>query len=99
MAIGRAERRAGRHVLIAPAFPAEQVEAALDLIELLDLAWHDCYGEAAPPQSVIDDVLTVAHGDLRELVQTARLAVIDWRDLRLAADSIRRRGQPGPSLR
>lgn len=64
---------------------ATDVDAALDVIELMELAWHDCYGEPSPPEQVIDDVLTVSRGDLASLASAALLGVTDWRDLRLAA--------------
>jgi hypothetical protein len=40
---------------------------------------------------VIDDILLVGRGDLGGLVSAARLALTDWRDLRLTADSSRSR--------
>jgi hypothetical protein len=60
-------------------------EAALDLFELLELAWHDCYGDITPPQQVVEDVWRFAEGDLGRLAAAARLAVTDHRDLHLAA--------------
>ena len=63
---------------------------ARDVLVLTEMAWHDCYGEAAPPASVIDDILVVADGDLGRLVQAALLAVTDFRDLRVVADAKRR---------
>lgn len=65
---------------------ASLVEAALDVLELMELAWHDCYGESTPPEQVIDDVLTVSQGDLPALASAALLGVTDRRDLRLAAE-------------
>jgi len=62
---------------------------ALDGLELLDLAWHDCYDEPAPPDDVLEDVWFVAHGDVGALVAAAHLAVLDSRDLRLSADELR----------
>lgn len=64
-------------------------EAVLDVLELTEFAWHDCYGEVSPPDSVIDDVFVVARGSVTGFVRAARLAVEDFRDLRLAADSLR----------
>jgi len=64
-------------------------EVALDVLELTELAWHDCFGEITPPDSVIDDIWLVSAGDLRELVVAARLAVTDHRDLRMAANRLR----------
>jgi hypothetical protein len=57
----------------------------------MDLAWHDCYGKVAPPDDVLDDVLYLAGGDLAALVRHAHLAVIDFRDVRVAADHKRSR--------
>jgi hypothetical protein len=91
MAIGRAARRAEREPAVQESFGLDRAAAALDLLELLELAWHDCYGEVTPPDDVIDDVLLVARGDMSSLARAARLAVEDSRDLRLAADEVRRR--------
>jgi hypothetical protein len=56
------------------------------------MAWHDCYGprELELPAAVLDDVLVLAHGDLARLVRAAPAAVIDFRDVRMAADARRR---------
>ncbi len=64
-------------------------EAALDLLELTELAWHDCYGEVRPPEQVIDDILTVSAGRLDLLSRASRLAVEDFRDLRMQAEAVR----------
>jgi hypothetical protein len=89
MTIGRANRRAERDRRARNAFGSD-AGAALDLLELTEFAWHDCYGEVTPPDQVLDDIFVVADGTLAGLVRAARLAVEDFRDLRLAAD--RRRG-------
>jgi hypothetical protein len=70
-------------------FGKHKADAALDLLELTELAWHDCYGEITPPEKVIDDILVCSRGDLGELAQAARLAVEDYRDLALRADDVR----------
>ena len=88
MAVGRAQRRAERRARFAEEF-GTKAETALDLVDLLELAWHDCYGEITPPDRVIEDVLVCARGSLERLIKTALLAVTDWRDLRLAADDVR----------
>lgn len=88
MAIGMSERRAGRRTKVAVMF-ADRTDRALDLIELMEMAWHDAYGEASPPESVVDDVLLLSEGNLRALIRWARLAVTDWRDVRVEADKIR----------
>lgn len=67
----------------------QEAPAALDLLELLALAWHDVHGDLAPPADVVEDGWRVAGGDLGRLVGAARLAVTDWRDLRVAADRVR----------
>jgi hypothetical protein len=91
MAVSREERRNERRPRVVALFPSGEVTAALDLLELAELAWHDCYGEITPPDEVIGDILVVSEGDLAKLVAAARLAVRDWRDLRLSADSVRSR--------
>jgi hypothetical protein len=55
------------------------------------MAWHDCYGprELEVPAAVLDDILLLAHGDIATLVRLARAAVIDFRDVRMAADAER----------
>jgi hypothetical protein len=65
------------------------VDAALDLLELVELAWHDCYGEVTPSEAIIDDILVVSRGTLGGMISAAHMAVIDWRDLKVAADTIR----------
>ncbi len=66
-----------------------QSGAALAIFELLELAWHDCYGEVSPPDAVLEDVWTASRGHLDDLALAAHLAVVDFRDLRLNADQIR----------
>ncbi len=83
----RASRREQRRGRVAAAF-GPSGEAALDLLELTEFAWHDCYGEASPPDEVVNDILTVAQGRLDSLVHAARLAVEDYRDLRMQAAAI-----------
>jgi hypothetical protein len=88
MAMSRAERRAEREPRAMQQY-GDQATAVLDVLELTELAWHDCYGEVTPPVEVIDDIFTAAQGDLAAFVSAARLAVHDFRDLRVTADSIR----------
>jgi hypothetical protein len=59
--------------------------ADLDLLELTELALHDCFGEVSPSEEVIDDILIVSGGTIDGLIKAVRLAVIDSRDLRIAA--------------
>lgn len=91
MAIGSAQRREERRQSIEASFPSNHVEAALDLLHLTDMAWHDCFGpdELALPDRVLEDVLLLADGGLVALVRVAREAVIDFRDVRVAADGRR----------
>lgn len=88
MAVGRAERRAGRRTKVAVLF-ADRTDRALDLLELLEMAWHDTHGEVTPPEDLIDDILLMSEGNLRQLIRWARLAVEDWRNVRVAADDVR----------
>lgn len=60
-------------------------------MELVELAWHDCYGEITPPANVIEDIVVSSEGSLAKLISCARLAVIDSRDLHLVAEGIRTR--------
>lgn len=87
----RNERREGARDRATLEF-GDRADGALDLLELLELAWHDTHGEASPPTEVLDDVWVVASGDLARLASASRLAVADWRDLRLSADELRARG-------
>ncbi|MFF5225426.1 hypothetical protein [Dactylosporangium sp. NPDC000521] len=91
MAIGRDQRRRDRRPRIMRQFDPQEVETALDLLELTDMAWHDCYGprELEIPERVLDDVLLLAHGNLAELIRFAREAVMDFRDVRIDADAER----------
>lgn len=88
VAISRADRRAARSQRARREFGPD-AEAALDLLELTDLAWHDCYDEITPSEQIVDDMFVVAGGSLAGLIQAARLAVEDFRDLRVAADRVR----------
>jgi hypothetical protein len=86
--VGRAARRATREPDVTRSF-GPHAAVALDLLELTELAWHDCYGDVTPPDSVIEDILVVAGSDLGRLIHAARQAVEDSRDLRVSADRIR----------
>ena len=66
---------------------ASQADAALDVLELTDLAWHGCYDEISPPDQVVDDILAVSRGRLDLLAQAARLSVEDCRDLRMQVEA------------
>lgn len=88
MPISRAERRAIREPRAREEF-GRDADAVLDILELTELAWHDCYGETTPPDAVVDDIFVVAGGTIASFGSAARLAVEDFRDLRLAANDLR----------
>ena len=92
MAVSRAERRAERRERVVTTFGEGQAETVLDLLELTELAWHDCYGEITPSDDIIDDLLVCSRGELAGLVRAARLAVTDWRDLKVWAQTERTNG-------
>jgi hypothetical protein len=93
VAIGRAERWRERQPRVSATFgeDAQTQKRVAAVFELMEMAWHDCYGEVSPPEAVVDDVLLCSRGKLGDLIDAAQLAVIDWRDLRLQADDLRRR--------
>lgn len=88
MTVSRAERRAGRRTKVAVLF-ADRTDRALDLLEILEVAWHDVYGDITLPEEVVDDILLLSEGSLRHLIRWTRLALFDRRDVRLAADEAR----------
>jgi len=91
MAVGSEGRRRERRGRVAAQFGAEHVEAVLDVLHLTDMAWHDCYAPQLEIEPrVLDDVLLCAGGDLVALIRVARMAVLDFRDVRVEADAIRR---------
>ena len=91
VARSRDERREGARDRAVLEY-GDRADAALDVLELLELAWHDSHGDLTPPTDVVEDVWVVAAGDLGHLASASRLAVADRRDLRLAADEVRGRG-------
>lgn len=88
MVIGRDARMASLRPRLAGAFESDQIERVIEVLVLTELAWHDCYGESSPPPEVMEDILTVAGGDLGRLIRAAHMAVIDRRDLRVWAESL-----------
>ena len=88
MVDSRADRREAREPAARAAF-GDRAGAFLDLMELVEYAWHDCFGASTPPDQVVDDIVTVARGDLERAVRAAHLAVLDFRDLRMSADAVR----------
>lgn len=89
MAVGRNQRRIEREPRVAEHFAEPVVDVALDLLEVLEIAWHDCYGDVTPPEDIIDDVLLLSEGDLAGLVRSSRLALVDWRDVKVSAAALR----------
>ena len=92
MAVSRAERRAERREACVTTFDERRAEVALDLLEVLEFGWHDCYQEVTPPREVIDDILICSEGSLDKMIRAVRLALSDWRDLRMWADDRRASG-------
>jgi hypothetical protein len=94
MAIGRAERFEARKPRIVAVFGGDEntLRAVAQVFELMELAWHECYGEVTPPEAVVDDVLLCSEGALGGLVDAAHLAVIDRRDLSVRASALRTDG-------
>ena len=88
MAVGRAQRRAERAARFAEVF-GKKSRFALDLVEVMDYAWHDCYSEITPPDEVIEDLLVCSEGSIETLIRAVHLGITDWRDLRMWADSVR----------
>lgn len=74
---------------VAAVFDTGSVEAVLDLFETMEIAWHDVYAEISPPETVIDDVLSLSDGNLAALIRAVRLGLADPRDLKVAADRLR----------
>lgn len=89
MAVSRADRRAERTLEVTAAFGHDTAPVALDLLEILEFSWHDCYGDLTPPPEVVADVLVCSDGRLDKMIQAVRLALADSRDLRLRADAVR----------
>jgi hypothetical protein len=66
-------------------------EAALDVLVLMEYAWHDCYGESTPSDDVVEAVLLCSQGRLDLLAKAALLAVVDRRDLWMWAHDLKPR--------
>jgi len=84
----RAHRRESRRQRAEEIF-GPTANAALDLLELTEFAWHDCYGDVSPPDDVVEDIFVVSEGSLDRMTRAARLAVEDFRDLRMQAEAPR----------
>ena len=89
MAVSRADRRRDREPKVRLTFGDRDAGHALDLLELLEYAWHDCYDEVSPPEDIIEDILVVSEGSLAGLIAAAHLALTDWRDLKVAVAVVR----------
>jgi hypothetical protein len=94
MAIGRAERMAERRPRVIAVCGDALASPVLEVLELTELAWHDCYGEIAPPERIIDDILFCSGGDMVKLIHAALLAVKDRRDLQLWAEQLKTPSNP-----
>jgi hypothetical protein len=92
VAVGRDQRRAARRTQLRATFDEASIDPALDVLDLMDLAWHDCFDEVAPPAGVLDDVLVLSDGEVEAPVRHALAAIVDYRDVRIAADEKRRGG-------
>ena len=92
MPVGRAARFEERKLSVVAAFGSdnEVLRRVAEVFALLEMAWHDCYGDLTPPEEVVDDVLLCSGGTLAGLISAAHLAVLDARDLRVWASSVRR---------
>jgi len=64
MAISRAERRAARTERAQELFRKNSA-VALDLLELVEFAWQNCFNEVSPPDDVIEDIWIVSKGEPR----------------------------------
>jgi hypothetical protein len=87
MAISRAERRSDRRPRVVRVFGEALANAVLDVFELTEFAWHDCYGpsEITPSEDLIDDILLCSGGNLARLVSLSLMTVWDYRDLKVLA--------------
>ena len=83
MAIGRSERFTAIRPRVIQLFGnnAGTIASVEQVLTLMEMAWHDGFGEVAPPDDVLANILTCSGGTLEGLVDAAHLAVIDWRDL------------------
>ena len=70
----------------------ETLRTVARLFELMEMAWHDCYGEVTPSEKIVDDVLLCSRGTLSGLIAAAQIAVVDRRDLHVWASTLRAQG-------
>ena len=97
MAVGRAERFELLRPRVTELFGEDRRALVFELLELTEMAWHDCYGEVTPPATVLDDVFVCSEGDVDKLIRALRMAVVDWRDVRVWASGLRAAHEPSPS--
>ncbi len=92
MAVGRAERFEERRPRVTAVFGEDHatIQAVAHVLALMEMAWHDSYGEITPSEAIVDEVLLCSEGTLAGLVDAAHLAVIDRRDLSVRAAAVRR---------
>ncbi len=74
-----------RRPRIIAVFGEAHADTVIEVLTLTELAWHDCYAEVTPSESIIDDILLWSGGDLATLIRAAKLAVEDSRDLKVWA--------------
>ena len=98
MTVGRDERFEERKPRVVAVFgdDEETLRSVFEVFALMEMAWHDCYGEITPPEEVVENVLVCSGGTIDGLVSAAHLAVIDRRDLWIAAEAIRRNSSAAP---
>ena len=91
MVVGRAERWRERKPRVVAAFgdDAKTLRAVEKLFELPELAWHDVYNEITPSEHIVDEILVCSQGTLGGLIEAARVAVVDRRDLHVWAGALR----------
>jgi hypothetical protein len=91
VAVGRAERWAERRPRVVAVFgeDAETLRAVEKLFELLELAWQDVYNEITPSEQIVEEILLCSQGTLAGLIEAARVAVVDRRDLHVWAGALR----------
>jgi hypothetical protein len=98
VAVGRAARFEERKPRVIAVFgeDGETLRIVDRVLELMEMAWHDCYGQVTPSENVVDDVLLCSGGTLDGLITAAHLAVVDSRDLSMWASVIRRQAGGTP---
>jgi hypothetical protein len=89
--VGRAERWEAIKPKAIEAFGNDEhvLATVAAQIHLLEMAWHGVYGEIAPSESIVEQVLLCSKGTLDGLIRAARLAVLDRRDLQVWAGMLR----------